>query len=159
MAKNPKAGIKELRNFAIRLDEAANRDLKRQYTVWLEAIGMEFLGIVHDNIIRLGVVDTRRLLNSFNRGNKECIFELNDSKLVLKVGSNVEYAALVNNGHYIGSKKTSIITKNGRKINLRKIGKRKWWEGYHYFDISITHLEKIIETSMERKLLGWLRQI
>lgn len=139
MAKNSKAGIKELRNFSIRLDDAANNDLKRQYNVWLEAIGMEFLGIVHDNIIRLGVVDTRRLLNSFNRGNKECIFELNDSKLVLKVGSNVEYAADVEYGHKL---------RNGR-----------WWEGYHYFDISIMHLEKIIAASLERKMLQWLRQI
>lgn len=159
MAKSSKSDFSELKKFAKRLNDAANKDLKRQYNVWLEAIGMEFLGIVHDNIIRLGVTDTRRLLTSFNRGNEDCIFELNQNKLMLKIGSNVEYASWVNDGHYIGSKKLSIRTKNGRKINLRKVGKRKWWEGYHYFDISITHLERIIAASLERKMVTWLRKL
>lgn len=139
MAKNSKVGIQELKKFAKRLEDAANKDLKRQYNVWLEAIGMEFLGIVHDQIIRLGVVDTRRLLNSFSRGNEDCVFELNQAKLVLKIGTNVEYAAEVNDGHKL---------RNGQ-----------WWEGYHYFDISITHLELIIAASMERKMVQWLRKL
>ena len=139
MAKNSKAGITELKKFAQRLEAAANKDLKRQYSVWLEAIGMEFLGIVHGEIIRLGVVDTRRLLNSFNRGNDDCIFELNSAGLVLKIGTNVEYASYVNDGHKL---------KNGG-----------WWEGYHYFDISITHLEMIIAASLERKMVTWLRKL
>ncbi|MBP2635552.1 MAG: bacteriophage HK97-gp10, tail-component family protein [Firmicutes bacterium] len=139
MAKNSKVGINELKKFAKRLEDAANRDLKRQYNVWLEAIGMEFLGIVQDQIIRLGVVDTRRLLNSFNRGNGDCVFELNQSNLVLKIGTNIEYAAYVNDGH--------------------KLPNDQWWEGYHYFDISITILEKIIAASLERKMVQWLRKL
>lgn len=139
MAKNSKSNFNELKKFVKALDNAANRDLKRQYNVWLEAVGMEFLGVVQDEIIRLGVVDTRRLLNSFNRGNEDCIFELNQSKLILKIGSNVEYAAYVNDGH--------------------KLPNGQWWEGYHYFDISITHLERIIAASLERKMVQWLRKL
>ena len=100
MAKNARSDFSELKKFTKALDNAANKDLKREYNVWLEAIGMAFLGIVHGEIIRLGVVDTRRLLNSFHRGNDDCIFELNSTGLVLKVGTNVEYASFVNDGHW-----------------------------------------------------------
>ena len=101
-------------------------------------------GFVHKKLLLSvwgGVKDfaNRRLLNSFNRGNDDCIFELNQNNLVLKIGSNVEYAAEVNNGHKL---------RNGQ-----------WWEGYHYFDISITILEKIIVASLERKMVRWFEEL
>ncbi len=140
MAKsNIKVDIRELKAFAQKLKKAANEDLRKQYNIWLEALGMEFISIVQDEIIRLRVVETRRLLNSFSRGNSDCVFEITDQGMSLMIGTNVEYASWVNDGHQLA---------NGR-----------WWEGYHYFDISIAIFEKIVAASMERKVKKWLEEL
>ncbi len=136
MAGKSKVDIRELKRFAAKLEKAADGDLKRQFAVWLEAVGMEFLGVVQDEIIRLGVVDTRRLLSSFSRGNSDCVFRIRDDVLVLDVGTNVEYASEVNDGH--------------------KLVNGGWWEGYHYFDLSIAIFEKILPASLEKRLQEWL---
>lgn len=134
-----KIDIKELKAFAKKLERAANGELKRQYNVWLEALGMEFLDIIQDEIIRLKVVDTRRLLKSFNRNNSDCVFEMTDHGMSLTIGTNVEYASWVNDGH--------------------KLANGGWWEGYHYFDISMAIFEKIVAASMERKVVRWLEEL
>ncbi len=136
MAKTFKVDIEGLKEFSQKLEEAASSDLIKQYNLWLEAAGMEFLDLVQDEIIRLKVVDTRRLLNSFGRTDSDCIFELTDKGLKLEIGTNVEYATHVNDGH-----------------NLKGGG---WWEGYHYFDISVKVFEKILAASLEKKLQEWL---
>ena len=136
MAKTFKVDIEGLKEFSQKLKEAAGGDLIKQYNLWLEAAGMEFLDIVQDEIIRLKVVDTRRLLNSFTRSDSDCVFELNDKGLKLEIGTSVEYSTYVNDGH-----------------NLKGGG---WWEGYHYFDISLMVFEKILVASMEKKLQEWL---
>lgn len=136
MAGKSKVDIRELKRFAAKLEKAADGELKKQFAVWLEAVGMEFLGVVQDEVIRLGVVDTRRLLNSFSRGSSDCVFKIRDDVLVLDVGTNVEYASEVNDGH--------------------KLPSGRWWEGYHYFDLSIAIFEKILPASLEKRLQEWL---
>lgn len=143
--------VRELKQFAQRLEQAANEDIKRQYGTWLEAIGMEFLGIVQDEIIRLGVVDTRRLLNSFSRGNSDCVFEMSSDSLTLMVGTNVEYASFVNDGHWAEG--------GARSITGNWNIKTRWVEGYHYFDISIAIFEKLVAASLERKLTNWMKEV
>lgn len=162
--KQIKADFTELKAFAQRLEDAANGDLRRQYSIWLEAIGMGFLGIVQDEIIRLGVVDTRRLLNSFSRGNSDCVFEMDGTRLKLTIGTNVEYAAWVNDGHWQNQRWIpGYYTDKGFQYDPgAKTGmmlQAKWIEGYHYFDVSITILEKIVAVSLERNLNGWLKQL
>lgn len=163
MAKGTKMNIEELKRFSQKLEKAASVDLKKQYAIWLETIGLEFLNIVQDEIIRLGVVDTRRLLKSFDKSDSDCVFEMNNRGLSLAVGTNVEYAVWVNDGHYVGSKKLTRKTKTGRKLALRNIknwvGRRKWVEGYHYFDISKVVFETIIAASMEKKVSKWLNEL
>lgn len=136
MTKIIKVDIHGFKEFTDKLKSAVSGDLKKHYDLWLEAAGMEFLGIVQDEIIRLKVVDTRRLLNSFGRGDSDCIFKLSNGGLSLEIGTNVVYAAAVNDGHKL---------RNG-----------KWWEGYHYFDISLSIFEKILTASLEKKLQEWL---
>lgn len=143
--------VRELKQFAKRLEQAANEDIKRQYGTWLEAIGMEFLGIVQDEIIRLGVVDTRRLLNSFSRGNSDCVFEMSGDSLTLMVGTNVEYASFVNDGHWAEG--------GARSITGIWNVKARWVEGYHYFDISLAIFEKLVAASLERKLTNWMKEV
>lgn len=134
--KDFKVDIKGLDEFLKKLKVASGKELQVNYKLWLEAVGMEFLGIVQDEIIRLKVVDTRRLLNSFSRSGSDCVFRMTNNGLALEIGTNVDYAVYVNDGH-----------------KLRGGG---WWEGYHYFDISLEIFEKILAVSLEKKLQEWL---
>lgn len=92
--------IEGLTEFAKALDDAANGELQAEYAMWLEAMGMEFLDLIQDEIIRTGTVDTRRLLNSFGKGTasssigggSDHVWELNEGGLSLLVGTNVDYA-------------------------------------------------------------------
>lgn len=162
--KNINADLSELKEFVQRLENAANGDLRKQYGVWLEALGMEFLNTVQDEIIRLKVLDTRRLLNSFSRGDSDCVFEMDAEGLKLTIGTNVEYAGWVNDGHFAGSTKMFYNTKSGKRFMARNVknlwyGQERWIEGYHYFDISISIFEKIMAASLEKKLNEWLKQL
>lgn len=136
MASDIKIDIKGLDEFLKRLKKATSGELKEKFNVWLEGIGMEFLDTVQDEIIRLKVVDTRRLLNSFDKGDGDCIFKITNKGLTLEVGTNVEYARWVNDGH--------------------KLRNDKWWEGYHYFDVSLKIFERIFNASLEKSLQEWL---
>jgi hypothetical protein len=128
--------VRGLDAFIKKLKKATSGELKEKYNIWLEAMGLKFLDVVQDEIIRLGVVDTRRLLNSFDKGDSGCIFSITNNGLALKVGTNVVYAGWVNDGH-----------------KLRGGG---WWEGYHYFDVSLLIFERIFTASLERNLQEWL---
>lgn len=169
MAKGIKINIEELKRFSQKLEKAANAELKKQYAIWLEALGLEFLDVVQDEIIRLGVVDTRRLLNSFDKSDSECVFEMNNQGLSLVVGTNVEYAAWSNDGHWLNPKGQEKRWVPGHWTNKgfqydksSKTGmllKQRWIEGYHYFDISKVVFEKILAVSMEKKVYKWLNEL
>lgn len=68
--------IKGLDQFIQSLNRASRGGLKGKYEEWLEAMGFEFLDIIQDEIIRTKTVDTRRLLNSFQRGDQDNIFSM-----------------------------------------------------------------------------------
>ncbi|CAI6224039.1 hypothetical protein NRS6116_01250 [Bacillus subtilis] len=67
--------IKGLDQFIQSLNRASRGGIQRKYEQWLEAMGYEFIDIVQDEIIRTKTVDTRRLLNSFQRGDQDNIFQ------------------------------------------------------------------------------------
>ena len=90
----------EMKEFFEKCRRAGNGVFKRELSLFLEGIGLEFLRIIEDEIIRLKVMDTRLLLNSFHKGEDENVWRLSDSGLTLEVGTNVEYASYVNDGHW-----------------------------------------------------------
>ena len=161
-----KIDLRGLDEFRKRLRQAASGELKDQFNIWLEAMGMEFLDVIQDNIIRLGVTDTRALLTSFKRGESDCIFEITNNGLTLKVGTNIQYAQIVNDGHWTtppGKAERWVPGKwNGDKFEYDKnsktgmLLKRKWVKGYHYFDVSLLTFERIFKASLERNLQEWL---
>ena len=51
-------------------------DLKKQLNLFLEGLGNEFLRVIQDEIISKGVVDTRLLLSSFQKGDKDNVWVL-----------------------------------------------------------------------------------
>ena len=97
----------ELKAYAEKLKTAAKADFKNEASLWLEAIGVEFLRIVEDEIRRLEAVDTRLLVKSFTKGDENNIWIISDGGLTLTLGTHVEYAVYVNYGH-----NTIDLTKN-----------------------------------------------
>lgn len=171
-------GLRQLLN---RLERATRGEFNEDLALWLEALGMEFLDLVHDEIIRTETVLTRRLLNSFDRGDGDNIFEIRDGGLVLEIGTNVEYASWVNDGHWTtpegveqrfvpgrwtsrGARGDAVFEydPNARDENGHRTGmvlRRKWVEGKHYWDNAMAIWERIFDRSLEVKLQQWLDEL
>lgn len=166
MASGFKIDTKEIDKFMKKFKKAASKEFQEKLSLWLEAMGFEFLDIIQDEIIRTKTVDTRLLLNSFQRGNRSNLWAISNGGLTLEIGTNLEYAVLVNDGHF--------TTKNGvaaRWVPGYWVGdkftyqqgcetgmllKRKFVEGSHYWDNAIKIYEKIFHKSLERNLQQWL---
>lgn len=157
-----------LDQFIKQLKSASNGDLQKQFTDWLEAMGMEFLDLVQDEIIRTETVDTRRLLNSFNRGDADNIWSITNGGMRLEVGTNVKYAEYVNDGHFtvdINSGKDrrwvpgswqgdrfqyDPSSKTGMLLTV------KWVDGTGYWDTALAIFERMFAKALDRRLQEWL---
>ncbi|MGN1085960.1 MAG: HK97 gp10 family phage protein [Porcipelethomonas sp.] len=156
----------EMKAFFDKCIKAGNGDFKRELEVFLEGIGLEFLRIIEDEIIQHKVVDTRLLLNSFHKGDGENVWETTDGGLTLQVGSNVEYAGYVNDGHWTCGKGEAMRFVPGYWEGDRfqydpsaKSGmmlKQKWVEGKHFWENGIRILDRIMTEILEAKLQQWL---
>ena len=96
--------VSEFRAFFQKMGKAASGDFKREMELFLEGLGNEFLRILQDEIVRRKVMDTRQLLASFEKGEQGNVWELSDGDLTLEVGTNVDYASYVNDGHWTNPK-------------------------------------------------------
>lgn len=158
--------VKGLDKLIQNVELMASPKMKKNFKLWLEALGMEFLDIVQDEIIRTKTVDTRLLLNSFTRDDDNNIWKLKVSGNVieLKAGSKVEYASFANSGH--NQEKRFVPgywRSNGKFIydpsaNSGMLLSVKWVEGSHYWDNSKKIFEKIFSKSLEKKLELWLKK-
>ena len=72
-----------LDKFLDKVDDAGNGEFKKAVLEFLEGLGVEFLRVVEDEIIRLQVVDTRLLLHSFHKGSDQNLWELDEGDLTL----------------------------------------------------------------------------
>lgn len=158
--------LSQISSFVERLNSAAQGDFKKELSLWMEGIGEEFLRIVEDEIIRREVVDTRLLLNSFQRGAADNVWVIAEDGLRLEVGTNVEYAAYVNDGHWT-CKKGEIGrfvpgTWSGDKFQYdpgAKTGmylKQQWIDSKPYFNSAIIIMEKMVPELLEAKLEEWM---
>lgn len=156
----------EFKAFFETLGKAAHGDFKRDLEEFLEGIGNEFLRILEDEIIRRRVMDSRLLLNSFHKGTDGNVWELSDGGLTLEVGTNVEYAKYVNDGHWTNPKGVEKRFVPGYWQGDRFIYdpdadsgmvlKQKWVPGAHYWDSALRLLERIYPEIIERKLSQWV---
>jgi len=160
--------IKGLDELIKKLDKAANGGLRKEMTLWLEGMGMEFLDIVQDEIIRTKTVDTRNLLNSFKKGDGDNVWELKSGGLALHVGTNLDYASYVNDGH------NTISLDSGKDrrwvpgywegdrfvydpdAETGMLLKQQWVDGTHYWDHALAIFEKMFHKSLEKKVQTWL---
>lgn len=159
----------ELRRFIERLNQAGRgKEFEKELSRFLDAIAVEFLSYVQDFIIQAGSVDTRLLLNSFQKSGEGNVFIAQEGGLRIEVGTNVEYASFVNDGHWLNPRGVDMrwvpgewqgerfIYQPGAKTGM--LLKQKWIEGSHYFDDAIRLMERMAPQFMERKIEQWLGQ-
>lgn len=147
--------VSELEEFARRC-EAARQDLKPYAAHTLDQAGEEFLEYVREAIQRAGNVDMGKLIGSFTKGGAGNIYQLDVGSLTLTVGTSVEYAKWVNDGHrqqpgrfipgvwegkhfrYIPGHRTGMVL----KANFVK--------GSHFFDKSTRGFNRKFHTYVEK---------
>lgn len=141
---------------------------KQELETFIQKVGVEFLSIVQDEIIKKRVVDTRLLLNSFEMGDANNIFEYKAEDFSVTVGTNVKYAGYVNDGHWTNPKGTAYrwipgIWKGneftyspGAKTGMML--KQQWVPGSHYWESAIQIMENMLPGLMEKMLDKWLNK-
>lgn len=163
--------IEGLDRFMSLLEEAGNGGFKKVISEWLEAMGMEFLDIIQDEIIRTETVDTRRLLNSFQKGDSDNVWNISSGSLNLEVGTNVEYASYRNDGHHTIDPKKGLDRRwvpgrwSGSRFvydsSERNSGmslKMQWVNGTGYWDNALTIFEKMFSKGLENLLQEWVEK-
>ena len=160
--------MSEYREFFRRMERAARGDFRAEFELYIEAVGSEFLRILQDEIVRRKVIDTRLLLASFERGADGNIWNLSDGGLTLEVGTNLEYAAFVNDGHWTNPRGVARRWVPGYWEGDRfiydpqaKTGmalKQHWVEGAHYFEGPLRAFEPVFKASAEAKLHEWMQK-
>lgn len=157
----------ECQTFFSRLVEAASGDFKNAMTEFMEGLGFEFLRILQDEIVRRNVMDSRLLLASFEKGDQDNVWLISEGGLTLEIGTNVKYAAFVNNGHMTNPEGVEsrfipgtwqgdrFVYEPGADEGM--ILKQRWVAGAHYWESALKILEKIYPKLLEAKLNDWLQ--
>ncbi len=152
--------------FFKKLEAAARGDFRKELETFLEGVGTDFLRIVQEEIVNRNVMDTRLLLNSFEKGGNGNVWRMEEGGLTLEVGSNVNYAKYVNDGHWTNPKGVSqrwvpgywsgsrFIYSPGAKTGM--LLKQHWVEGKHYWDSALRMLDRLVPEYLDRKLQEWL---
>lgn len=148
------------------LEAAARGGFRKELELFLEGLGVEFLRIVEDEIIRREVLDTRLLLASFHKGDDNSVWDITDGGLTLEVGSTLEYAGYVNDGHWTNPKGVERRFVPGYWEGDRfvydpsaeggMVLKQKWVEGKPYWDSALRILDKMMPEFLDAKLQEWL---
>ncbi|GLY12217.1 hypothetical protein Bbad01_34330 [Bacillus badius] len=153
--------VRGLKQFMKQVEKAADGELKREFGLWLEGMGMDFLALIQDEIIRTETVDTRRLLNSFSRGDSEGVWSINAGGLTLEVGTNLTYASYANDGHFQKKRFVPGYWRGDRFVyepgaSTGMMLREKWIEGSNYWDNALAIFERIFQRSLERRMQQWL---
>lgn len=157
---------------------AAKSDFQEQLGLWLDAVGEEFLNEVQEQIVSRNAMDTGYMYRTFHKGGSDNVFDIDLGALRLEVGTSLEYALWVNNGHrtFDPAKTKHFTLPNGEKARFvpgfwsgdkftydpsadgGMVLKFHWVEGKHYFDAAIQIFAPQFEKSFEKKLEEWLTQ-
>lgn len=158
--------VTEFKQFFESVGRAARGEFKKELELFLEGIGNEFLRIVQDEIVRRNVLDARLLLASFEKGADGNVWRIEDGGLTLEVGSNVEYAKFVNDGHWTNPKGVErrfvpghwtgdrFVYDPGAKTGM--VLKQHWVRGKPYFDSALRILNRLFPEMLESKMQTWI---
>jgi|SRR5690625_3541384 len=163
---NIRVEIEGLDEFMKKVEKASD-GFQKEVELWLEGAGMQFLEEVQRMIKAMQVVDTRRLLNSFDKGGEDNVWEKSFNGLQLTIGTNVEYAGYVNDGHWTDDpskgRKSRFVpgTWSGSKFiykpnaNTGMVLQLQYIQPRPYFDNAKTVFEAMFGRSFENKLKDW----
>jgi hypothetical protein len=153
--------------FLKKLRKMSGSNMQQQFALWLEAQGFEFIDVIQDEIKRLETVDTRRLFNSFDKGNDGNIWQIKNGGLTLQIGTNVKYAKAVNDGHWTNPNGVKTRWVPGKWKGTRfeydpgadtgMLLKQQWIEGQPYWDNAIAIYKRLFAASFERKFQQWIQ--
>lgn len=162
--------VEEFKQFFESVRKAARGEFRKELELFLEGLGYEFLRIVQDEIMRRKAMDTRLLLASFHKGSEGGVWEINDGGLTLEVGSSVDYAKHVNDGHWTNPKGVEERFVPGRwkgegdeaqfiydpHAKTGMVLKQHWVEGKPYFDSALRIFNRMFPEILEEKMQKWL---
>ncbi|MDR3345181.1 MAG: HK97 gp10 family phage protein [Oscillospiraceae bacterium] len=144
----------------------AGAGLPKTYEEFLKKVGDDFLGLVRESIMQMPVMDTRNLLHSFTKGSPGGVWALTHGNMTLEIGSVVDYAAYVNDGHWLNP--TGVNERfvpgywKGHHFVYDKSAKggmmlyQKWIPGKPYFDDAVTVAGWFIREKMYKMLDDWI---
>ena len=160
---------RELDKFMKKLEKVASKDLQKEVIIWLDGSGFQFLEEVQLMIVSMQVVDTRRMLSSFTKGKEGNVWQIGSGGLSLTIGTNVDYARYVNDGHWTNPKgvQTRFIPgtfKNGKfeydpSADTGMVLKQQFIEAQPYWDNALVIFEKMFQASFKKKLVSWSKQL
>lgn len=162
--------VTEFKQFFESVRKAARGEFRKELELFLEGVGYDFLRVVRDEIKRRKVMDSRFLLASFVKDADGSIWEIKDGGLALNVGTSVEYAKYVNDGHWKnpkGVEKRFVPGRwTGKGENARfiydpgaKTGmvlKQDWVDANPYFDSALRIFDRIYQEMLEEKMQEWI---
>lgn len=163
---NVDVDVKEMQSFFAKFEKAGSGEFKTECADWMQAIGEKFLELVQNEIIARDVVDSRLLLNSFHKGGDGNMWTASEGGLVLEVGTNVEYAQWVEEGHSTCppgvARRWVPGSWNGGKFEYSpgaKTGmllKAHWVEGTHYFEAATRLIGSVLPKIAAEKINQWM---
>lgn len=155
-----------MNNFFDKCTRAGNGDFARALSAFLEGLGLEFLRIIEDEIVRRKVINTRHLLASFHKGEENNIWVVSENGLVLQVGTNASYATYVNDGHWTCKKGEAMRFVPGYWEGDRFIYspashsgmmlKQKWIQGAHFWESGLKIMEKMLPGLLDEIISKWM---
>ena len=100
MSRYANIDFSDFRRFFDQMDRAARGGLRHELEVFLEGLAYEFLRMVQGEFInRNKNTGYGQLLNSFTKDDTNNIWRYVDDRLTIEIGSSLEYASYVNDGH------------------------------------------------------------
>ncbi|MCI4127891.1 HK97 gp10 family phage protein [Bacillus haynesii] len=160
--------IKGLKQLSQTLEKAGQSGFRTEAVKWLEQAGTDFLDLVRDEIVRAGSIDTGSLLRSFKRGAEGNRWEIEKGGLTLEVGTELEYASFVNDGHWSGGKDEvrwipgqwhggRFQYDPGSSSGMAL--KRQWVKGTGYWEHALYIFERLFEKRLHERLQTWLNSL
>jgi len=146
----------------------AERNTTAALAIAMEMLGMDLLDTVTEYILSENIVDTRRLLSSFQRGDGDNVFVSSDGGLTLEVGTKLEYAKYVEDGHWtckpgeIGRwvpgnwSGDRFIYDPGVKTGMYL--KQRFIDGKHYFEHAVNIEQQMMPKFLEKELEKFIQE-
>lgn len=162
--------IRGLEQFLKKVKRTSGDRLKREVTSWLDATGHQFLHEVQNQIIAMQVVDTRRLLNSFDKGDHTNMWRISNGGLTLDVGTKLNYAQAVNDGHWMNGPGVASRWVPGHWIGNRfeydpaardsgMLLRQQWVNGQPYWDNALAIFKQMFGRSFDRRFEQWVNEM